>query len=329
MNNSYRVLAAIAVAALISPPALASTPPRLKSIETKGVEVVASFDPAKGQNPENLVVGRDGTVYVTWLFAHSVVAVRPDGSQAAVSLPAGEATGVAIDPRHPGQLAVALISQDPGTTGIWTVPFSAFAGHGTPGRAVALPAEAFPNGITYAPDGTLYIADSTRGLILQVAPGASSATTWLSNNLLTPTGASFHGVPLPGVNGLKLHRGQVYATNTARGLLMRIPVNAGSPGSPVVIRRGLAFDDFAIGDDSQITAALNISDQVVQFRPNGPVVVIADKAHDGVENPSAVAFGARHQLYITSSAYFGSHPALQVIEPGAGPDSRPDSAVSR
>jgi hypothetical protein len=137
---------------------------------------VASFDPAKGQNPENLVVGRDGTVYVTWLFAHSVVAVRHDGSQAAVSLPPGEATGVAIDPRHPSQLTVALISQDPGTTGICTVPSSAFAGHSTPASAVALPAQAFPNGITYAPDGTLYIADSTRGLILQMAPGASSAT---------------------------------------------------------------------------------------------------------------------------------------------------------
>jgi hypothetical protein len=108
------------------------------------MEVVASFDPAKGQNPENLVVGRDGTVYVTWLFAHSVVAVRPDGSQAAVSLALGEATGVAIDPRHPGQLTVALISQDPGSTGIWTVPFSAFAVYSTPARAVALPAEAFP-----------------------------------------------------------------------------------------------------------------------------------------------------------------------------------------
>jgi len=28
-----------------------------------------------------------------------------------------------------------------------------------------------------------------------------------------------------------------------------------------------------------------------------------------------VAFGAHHQLFITSSAYFGSHPALQVTEP--------------
>jgi len=36
VNNSYRGLAAIAVAALISPPALASMTPRLKSIETKG-----------------------------------------------------------------------------------------------------------------------------------------------------------------------------------------------------------------------------------------------------------------------------------------------------
>jgi hypothetical protein len=329
VNNSYRGLAAIAVAALIFAGGRGVDDAGMHGHRDAGVEVVASFDPAKGQNPENLVVGSDGTVYVTWLFAHSVVAVRPDGSQAAVSLPTGEATGVAIDPRHPGQLTVALISQDPGTAGIWTVPFSAFGGDGAPGRSVALPAGAFPNGITFARDGTLYVADSTRGLILQVAPGASSATTWLSNDLLIPTGASFNGVPLPGVNGVKLHHGQLYATNTARGLLMRIPVNAGSPGSPVIVRSGLAFDDFAIGADGQVTAALNISDQVVRFRPGGPVVVIADRVHDGVENPSAVAFGARYQLYITSSAYFGRHPALQVIEHGPGPDSRQASALSR
>jgi hypothetical protein len=122
-------------------------------------------------------------------------------------------------------------------------------------------------------------------------------------------------VPLPGVNGLKVHDGQLYATNTARGLLLRIPVQAGAAGAPVIARSGLAFDDFAISPGGVVTAALNISDQVVRFSPAGPVVVIADKAHDGVENPSAVAFGDHHQLFITSSAYFGSHPALQVTEP--------------
>jgi hypothetical protein len=39
------------------------------------VHVLAAFDPAAGQNPENLAVARSGTVYVTWLFAHTVAAV--------------------------------------------------------------------------------------------------------------------------------------------------------------------------------------------------------------------------------------------------------------
>ena len=280
--------------------------------------VVANFNPAQGQNPENLVVARDGTVYVTWLFAHSVVAVRPDGAQTVVPLPPGEASGIAIDPARPDRLTVGLVSPDPGTAGIWTIPVSAFSGRGRPARLVALPASAFPNGLTYAPDGTLYVADSTRGLILKVPAGSAAAATWLSSSLLTPTGGSFDGVPLPGVNGLKVHAGQLYATNTARELLLRIPLRARAPGTPVIVRTGLAFDDFVIRDRTVI-AALNISNQVVRFTGTGPVTVIADEAHDGVQNPSAVAVGRHHDLFITSSAYFGSHPALQEVkEPVTG-----------
>ena len=83
------------------------------------MQVVASFDPAQGQTPENLAVAPDGTVYVTWLFAHSVAAIRPDGSQAVVTLPPGEASGIAIDPARPCRLTVALISADPGPADIW------------------------------------------------------------------------------------------------------------------------------------------------------------------------------------------------------------------
>ena len=313
--RSASALAAIAVAALVLPATASHAAAAAPRHRDAAVQVVTDFDPAQGQNPENLAVAPDGTVYVTWLFAHSVAAIRPDGSQAVVPLPPGEASGIAIDPARPGRLTVALVSPDPGTAGIWTIPLGAFRGDGVPARLISLPAGAFPNGITYAADGTLYIADSARGLILRVALGTSAAATWLSSGLLTPTGATFDGVPLPGVNGLKVHHGQLYATNTARGLLLRIPIEAGAAGAPVIARSGLAFDDFAISPDGVVTAALNITNQVVRFSPAGPVVVLADKAHDGVENPSAVAFGAHRQLFITSAAYFGSHPALQVTEP--------------
>ena len=122
-------LAASAAGALVLP-ATASHAAAAASRHRDAVQVVASFDPAQGQNPENLAVAPDGTVYVTWLFAHSVAAIRPDGSQAVVTLPPGEASGIAIDPARPGRLTVALISADPGTAGIWTIPLGAFHGDG-------------------------------------------------------------------------------------------------------------------------------------------------------------------------------------------------------
>lgn len=306
----------ITVAVLIVASILGTGPASANGQRHEQVRVVASFDPSKGQNPENLAVAPDGTIYVTWLFAHSIVAIRADAGQSVVTIggPGDEVSGVAIDPVHPDRLAVGVISKNVATSGIWSVPFGAFHGHGTPTRSVALPVSAFVNGLTYAGDGTLYVADSIRGLILQVPRGSSSAVTWLSAGVLTPTGATFQGVPLPGVNGIKLHRGAMYATNTARGLLLRIPIRHHTAGIPVIAKAGLAFDDFVIDEDGVVTAALNISDQVVRFTPAGPVVVIADKAHDDVENPSAVAVGPHHELLITSSAYFGTHPALQAAD---------------
>jgi hypothetical protein len=311
-------IAGAALLALALPASQAQAAPGHAARADAGVRVVASFNPAQGQNPENLVVAPDGTVYVTWLFAHAVAAIRPDGSQVVVSLPPGQATGIAVDPVAGGRLTVGLISQDPTTAGIWTIPLTAFAGHGAPSRPVALPPEAFPNGLAYAPDGTLYMADSARGLILKVPAGTSAAVTWLSSSLLTPTGDAFDGVTLPGVNGLKVVRGQLYATNTARKLLLRIPIVDGWPARPEVIRTGLAFDDFIVSRNGTVTAAVNISDEVVRFTGGGPVTVIADRAQ-GVENPSAVAFGPGRRLFITSAAYFGSHPALVELRGSADP----------
>jgi hypothetical protein len=53
----------------------------------------------------------------------------------------------------------------------------------------------------------------------------------------------------------------------------------------------------------------------VRVTPSGDVTPLATQA-DGLDNPSAVAFdprpGERKQLFITNSAYFGTHPSLEV-----------------
>jgi hypothetical protein len=49
-------------------------------------------------------------------------------------------------------------------------------------------------------------------------------------------------------------------------------------------------------------------------RAAAPVVVLADKPHDEVENPS-VAVGPDGELLVTSAACFGTHPRCSASSP--------------
>jgi sugar lactone lactonase YvrE len=283
------------------------------------VRVVASFDAAQGQNPENLAVDRAGTAYVSWLFAHAVARVTRSGAVTSVALPGGLAAGVALNPKDRRAVTVGVISSDATQAGIWRVPLSAFDGVGAPTRVVPLPTNAFPNGITYASDGTLYVADSVLGRIWRVAPGADTAEVWASDPLLTPTGAMVGGFTLPGANGIKLRGSAVYVSNTSRTTLLRIPVRRdGSAGRVAVVRSGLAIDDFAFDRNGTLIAALILDDRVVAVGRDGRVRTVADKAHDGVENPTSVAVlgGRGHEkVDITCAAYFANppHPSLRQV----------------
>ena len=61
--------------------------------------------------------------------------------------------------------------------------------------------------------------------------------------------------------------------------------------------------------------AENPPSELVRVNPRGAVTQLATRG-DGLDNPLAVAFdprpGKRKQLYITNSAYFGTHPSLEV-----------------
>jgi hypothetical protein len=79
---------------------------------------------------------------------------------------------------------------------------------------------------------------------------------------------------------------------------------------------GIEADDFAFARDSDLYAAENPPSRLVRVKPDGAVSTLATAA-DGLDNPSAVAFGTlphqRHLLYVTNAAYFGSRPSLEVI----------------
>jgi sugar lactone lactonase YvrE len=279
------------------------------------LQTVIAFDPAAHETPENLAIAQDGTIYVSLAFASEIRRIAPDGSQTTLTIPTlgGITVGVAIDRHHDGDLDVAVRSPDPAAAGIWRVPRASFA---DPTRIAALPTSSFPNGITFDSAGNLYVADSNLGRIWRIAPGSSQATVWSESPLLAPSGASFMNFPLPGANGIKIRGDVVYISNTATQNILAIPIRRNGDSGKIAIRfTGIQADDFAFAANGDLYITENPISRLVRVSPEGDITTLVTQA-SGLENPSAVAFDPRphrrSDLYITNSAYFGTHPTLEL-----------------
>ena len=99
-----------------------------------------------------------------------------------------------------------------------------------------------PNGAAFGPDGSLYVTDTTQGLIWKVPPGGGTATVWYTN----PALASYIGP-----NGIRLMADQrtlmfVHsnsqppgATDGLQGAVYKLPIQTdGRPGTMQLFWRG-------------------------------------------------------------------------------------------
>ncbi|GAA5139937.1 SMP-30/gluconolactonase/LRE family protein [Pseudonocardia adelaidensis] len=282
-----------------------------------GHRVVATFDPTRGENPENILVDRDGSIYLTMLFAGSVLRISPDGRRTSVELEGDRALGIARNPRT-GDLSVAVFTEHTAQAVIWTVPKSAFGSTGKPVRSTVLPTGAFANSIAYDNDGVLYAADIA-GAVWRIEPGQSEVRTpWLRHPLLEPTGEEYAGAPLPGANGLKIRNGAIYVSNTAQDTLVRIPVRLGQPDTPRIVHRNLqTIDDFAFDRAGNVYATLNAVDRVVKVTPSGRVTTLLTHDIAGLQNPTSVALSTdprQTSLYVNSSAFAAQNPHPALLE---------------
>lgn len=317
--NSRSLGIRVAAALLAVPAAVAFGAPSALGAATgsgaviTNVNTVTTFDYAAGGQPENVTINPDGSLTVSLLGfltgqPPELLHMSPTGHSTVLvtGLP-GEAIGGNARGRD-GTIYYNLLSQDPTRSGIWRL----FPGC-APERLGALPAGQFLNGLTIDAAGrNLYAADSLTGTIWTVRTSGGPVTAWLADSALAP---AVSGPGHFGVNGVTYHDGAVWASNTDRQTLLRIPVAAtGAPGPIKVVASDLAgIDDFKFLSDYSDVAfvALNGPDEVAAVFPDGSSKVVLTAA-DGLDSPTDTAIRGG-TIYITDGGGNAPHDAkLQV-----------------
>jgi sugar lactone lactonase YvrE len=288
------------VAVLAASPASAVAPPLCCP------KIVGHFDLAAGQQPENITLLPDGSPVVTFSFARQVARIdRSGAAHILATLPApppgstpppitGTPVVTGVVRAADGTLFVNYAAGTARLTGIW-----ALRPGRSPHRIAALPAGGFPNGLALDErHGYLYAVDSVPGSVWRVPVDGGPATVWASGSRLTL-------VSLLGANGIKVHNGAVWVTNTDRETLLRIPVTSKGAAGPIrVVASGLTgVDDFTFtGRGDTVLAALDVPNEVALVRADGTHTIVLT-GDDGLQNPTALAV-RRSTVLVTSAAFF-------------------------
>ncbi|MBT2438784.1 hypothetical protein J7E93_01305 [Streptomyces sp. ISL-36] len=333
---------AAAAAAAVALTLLASGPTSAGEPTVSDPRVVTHFDFTAGQTPESIALEPDGSADLTFSLARQVAHVDQHGdTRILATLPAvadpstpliGAAVAMGIARAHDGTLYVNYAT---GTseTGIWRIKPDGSA----PEQIMELPADGLPNGLALDEEcGMLYAADSVHGIVWRVPREGGTRTAWAAGSALqplpAPAGSGF------GANGIKVHNGAVWVSNTDRDTLLRIPVRPDTSAGPIETRAtGLnGIDDFAFtGHDDTLLAALITDNDVALVRPDGTHTVVLTE-EDGLSNPTAVAVGGKghkadghkadehngsdRTVYVTSASYFETvkDPNLLLARLGRG-----------
>src|SRR5712691_10894666 len=302
-RKTFLGLGALVLAGALTAPAI---PAFASSFPVTGARIVAHFDFAAGQQPENITLEPNGDADVTFAYAHQVARVTPQGKITILAtLPAatsGTAAASGIARTSDGTLYVNYVDIGGTESGIWRI-----SPDGTAEQVAALPGAKFLNGLAFDHrTGALFATDSTLGAVWQVWPRTGKAEIWTSGAELQPGTSGF------GANGLKVHDGSVWVSNSSQGTLLRIPIRPdGTAGSAVVAASGLpSIDDFAFtGTGDTLLAVQNQLNRAELVTPDGTSHTVLTAA-DGLSNPSAVGVRGR-TVYVTSAAYFtGVDPNL-------------------
>lgn len=285
-----------------------------------GIEVVTTFDAARGELPEGVVIDKVGNIYASVgppFFVGggygAIWKIEPNGSKTKlVEFPEGPSpAGLTVDPS--GVVYFALPNPGVGDGGIYRV-----LGDGGSERLSGTENIILPNGIALDKRGNLFVGDSILGAIWRVpTKGSGSAEIWLQHALVAGCTPNDFGA-----NGVAFWRGDLYVANTDRGALVKVPVTPdGTPGEPVIVAgntdcepTGLfGMDGIAFDVHGNVYALLVMQNKFVRIDPTDGSYTELLTEDDGLWNPASLVFGTgkgdKASIYIANYAVLPPEPA--------------------
>jgi hypothetical protein len=291
---------------------------------TLAVEVSTVYQFPNGTWLENIAAMRNGSLLVTTLGTGQVHIVHPQTSPVTFSTIATfpNATGAFGITEYQKDVFAVLVAKSapehPPTlqsSWLWKLDMS----HKNEGARVSMVAElhdvAMPNGMTTLDHGTLLLADSYYGNIAAVNTTTGRTEVVLEDPSLAAN-LSAPGIQL-GANGIKVHDGYVYYTNTAQNLAGRVRVHpsTGKPNGFFETARDSTLtgpDDISIAKDGSIYVSEPLAapqgDKIQHITLDGKVTTIAEGGL--VAGSTASTFGRTKKdngtLYLTTMGGFGA-----------------------
>ncbi len=255
------------------PPIFADTPKQIVVARTIAEFPVNTF-------LENVAVDKKGVLFVNSYEDGVVYRVTTAGAKSEFARISGKVAGIAFDKQ--GSLIISGVTNDK-KAAVFRVDRT-----GKVKTLATIDEAIFLNGVTHLSGDKFLIADSYKGAIWEFDAKTRKSAVWLADESLARSNSNN---PTPAVNGLKIYKNVVYATNTQNQKIFRIPILAGSKaGKPELFAEKINGDDFAFDAAGNLYVTTHIYNNVVRVASDGEMTIIAAE-NEFVTGDTALAFG--------------------------------------
>ncbi|MCJ1377325.1 hypothetical protein MMC17_000419 [Xylographa soralifera] len=256
---------------------------------------------------ENIAVRRSGEILVTVHNTSELIEISPEPPYPAKVVHHFPANLFGIV--EVGDDVFYISTGTIGATGSFAI-YKVALSHSSPllvSKLVDVPEAVFPNGsaVLDPSRGLFLVADSLLGALFAIDTKAATASKWLQHDALTKVTDDPY---TPGVNGIKLHSGHLYLSNTDAKTFLRVGVSSDRTlaGEIETVLERCSIDDFAIDAQGDVYATSHVFNSVVKITSDGTRSRIAGGPQDAiVAGTTAAAFGRTERdattLYVTTN----------------------------